>query len=240
MLRTSLATASLILWSGHALSAEVLIDDFSQRAEPPSWTDADQWINSGDMLGGFRVTDSFGGLTPVTKDGVQTGYSWRDRVSNTVNGWGIHSNLPTLNELNLSLGQEGYISANFSDISEGILLRMEIGSYVSGTGYQVRADFWTSPTITVSGGPQIVSFHMSDFLPDSNGALPDAGNIDAVRFWVSQTQDNYPPVGQPAYILDSVVAVSAVPEPLGSSLFIAGLLAMSGIVRLGSKGGVKA
>lgn len=212
-----------IAFSGWSVAGQILVDDFSQRAPTPWWTNADQRVNPGSMLGGYRHTEAYGGLTPVTEFGVQTGNSWRDRGSNTGNSWGLATVGQSVVELNLALGSNGYIAANFLNLSSGIQLRAEVGSYISGYGYGTRYDTWSSPLITVTGGAQEVDFHLNSFLPDGSGRLLDPNNIDWIRIWVTQQVGVYPALGQPAYVLDSVYAVSSVDEPAGALLLASGV-----------------
>ncbi len=200
-----------------------MIDDFSQRAPTPWWSNADQRGNPGSMLGGYRYTESYGGLTPVTANGVQTGNSWRDRGSNTGNSWGLATIGQSVVELNLSLGSGGYIAANFLDMSRGVQVRTEVGAYVSGYALSTRADIWSSPALTLAAGSQTVNFKLNSFLPNGSGTTLDPNNIDWVRLWISQQPGLYPPLGSPAYVLDSVYAVTSVPEPTNAMLLLAGL-----------------
>lgn len=215
------------VFSSFSLATQILVDDFSQRANPPWWTNADPAVNTGSMLGGYRYTEAYGGLTPVTEHGVQTGNSWRERGSNTGNSWGLATNGQNVVELNLALGAEGGISANFLDVSTGIQIRAEVASYISGYGYGTNYAKWVSPTFTLLAGPQIVNFHFADFLADGNGKHLDPNNVDSIKIWITQQEGIYPAIGKPAYVLDSVYAVSSVPEPTSVTLFLSGLLIFS-------------
>lgn len=86
-------------------------------------------------------------------------------------------------------------------------------------------------TFTLSHGAQTVNFNLSSFLPNGNGRLLNPNNVDSIKLWVTQQVGVYPALGSPAYVLDSVYAVSAVPEPTGVMLFLSGLLLIGGIQR---------
>lgn len=227
----SVVAIAVLSFSGVVSAGQILVDDFSERSPTPWWSNGDVRVNQGSMLGGYRYTEAFGGLTPVTLNGVQTGNSWRDRGSNTGNSWGLATVGQSVVELNLDLGPSGYISANFLDVSNGIQVRAEVASYVSGYGYGTKYDVWSSPTFTLSHGAQTVNFNLSSFLPNGNGRLLNPNNVDSIKLWVTQQVGVYPALGSPAYVLDSVYAVSAVPEPTGVMLFLSGLLLIGGIQR---------
>ena len=222
---------AVLSFSGFVSAGQILVDDFSERSPTSWWSNTDVQINQGSMLGGYRYTEAFGGLTPVTLNGVQTGNSWRDRGSNTGNSWGLATVGQSVVELDLDLGSHGYISANFLDLSNGIQVRAEVASYVSGYGYSIKYDAWSSPTFTLSHGAQAVNFNLSSFLPNGSGQFLNPNNIDSIRLWVTQQVGVYPALGSPAYVLDSVYAVSAVPEPTSVMLFLSGLLLIGGTKR---------
>lgn len=140
----SVVAIAVLSFSGVVSAGQILVDDFSERSPTPWWSNGDVRVNQGSMLGGYRYTEAFGGLTPVTLNGVQTGNSWRDRGSNTGNSWGLATVGQSVVELNLDLGPSGYISANFLDVSNGIQVRAEVASYVSGYGYGTKYDVWSS------------------------------------------------------------------------------------------------
>jgi hypothetical protein len=225
-----IAVVAVLSFTSIANASVILVDDFSEASH--SWySAADAWINPGSMLGGYRRTDAFGGLTASTFNGAQTGISWRDRGSNTGNSWGLATVGDQVVELNLNFGPSGYIAVDFLDVSPGLQLWAVVASYVSGSGYGTRTQAWESPKYTLSAGAQVDRLYLSDFLPGPGGALVEYDDIDALGIWITQPVGVYPPLGSPAYVLDSVYAVTSesdgktVDEPASIALVLTGICA---------------
>lgn len=234
-----LASLAATLCASFANAAPILIDDFSQGLPKSAYNGADASVTPGAMLGGYRYNEAYGGLTPITTGGVQTGYSWRDRGSNTGNSWGLASLNGHVTELNLNFGHSGYIEVNFLDVSPGLQLWAAVATYISGSGYGISTTAWESPRYTLSAGAQTDRLYLSDFLPGTGGTPMNYGDIDLIKVWITQPAGVYPPLGSPAYVLDSVYAVASegngntspapantVPEPASIALVLSGICAI--------------
>jgi hypothetical protein len=205
----------LTICSGFINASEILVDDFSEFAPHAWYSSKDLTDNPGNMLGGNRHTEAFGGLTPSTGMGVQTGESWRDRGSNTSNSWGGSGQ----SQLNLSFQQGGYITENFLNVSAGIRVQAIIATDAGGS----QKNTWTSPIYTLDSGAQSVRFALSSFTSQQANLPMNFSDIDFIKLWITQLVGIYPPAGSPAYVLDSVYATTAVSEPEPYTMMVLGL-----------------